>query len=192
MTPLSAFIEDYGDTILRVVQALPLGIFLLVFAVFPAHLVAFADTTVFTQRSVFFVRDPLLEGRTIAGSSVIFGAPKTVGSLLASGLFDLNASLASGAIIYAVSTAYSSTNGQTDSNPFTTASGHMVGQGVLATNFLPLGAQVRIDQRVYTVLDRMHPRYNDKYIVDIWVPSREAAVVYGARMVYVEIVSLPQ
>ncbi len=96
-----------------------------------------------------------------------------------------------GTILGVVASAYSSTADQTDGDPFTTASGTKVRQGIIATNFLPLGSRVRINNSIYIVEDRMNARYNDTYHIDIWMTSREAAQQFGVRVVIMEIISLP-
>jgi len=86
-------------------------------------------------------------------------------------------------------TAYSSTPDQTDSTPFTTANGTTVHVGVLAANWLPFGTHVRIPghfgDQVFVVEDRMNVRFANR--ADIWMPTREEAVVWGARYVTVEV-----
>jgi len=63
-------------------------------------------------------------------------------------------------------TAYSSTVDQCDDDPFVTASGHTVEEGVIAANFLPFNTKVRIPaiygDRVFVVKDRMNKKYNDR------------------------------
>lgn len=86
-------------------------------------------------------------------------------------------------------TAYSSTYDQTDGDPFTTASGTKVRDGVIAANFLPMGTRVRMPEyfgdKIFVVEDRMHPRH--WYMADIWMPSREQAKEWGARYLEMEI-----
>lgn len=86
-------------------------------------------------------------------------------------------------------TAYSSTPDQTDSTPFTTASGTSVRHGVVAANFLAFGTRLRLPSHfggdVFTVEDRMHERFSDR--LDIWMESREAARAWGVRYVNVEV-----
>ena len=86
-------------------------------------------------------------------------------------------------------TAYSSTPDQTDSTPFTTANGTTVHTGVLAANWLPFGTHVRIHNhfgdQVFVVEDRMNERFATR--ADIWMPTREQAVAWGARYVTVEV-----
>lgn len=86
-------------------------------------------------------------------------------------------------------TAYSSTVDQCGADPFTTASGTKVRDGVIAANFLPIGAKVRIPEKfgdkIFVVEDRMHAKY--WYHADIWMPSREQAREWGVKYLKVEI-----
>jgi len=86
-------------------------------------------------------------------------------------------------------TAYSSTPDQTSGDPFTTASGTKVRDGVIAANFLPIGTKVRFPEyfgnKIFTVEDRMHARY--WYKADIWMASREEAKNWGNRYITIEI-----
>ncbi len=86
-------------------------------------------------------------------------------------------------------TAYSSTRDQTDSDPFTTASGTKVRDGVIAANFLPIGTRVRIPEyfgdKVFVVEDRMSARHWN--MADIWMSSRNQAKQWGARYTKLEI-----
>ena len=88
-----------------------------------------------------------------------------------------------------VATAYSSTPDQTDDTPFTTASGTIVRDGIVAANWLPIGAYVRLPEiygeKVFVVEDRMHPRFYER--LDIWMPTREAAKNFGVKRVLVEV-----
>jgi len=83
-----------------------------------------------------------------------------------------------------VVTAYSSTVWQTDSDPFITASGNTVRDGIVANNLLPFGTQVRIPElygdKVFTVDDRMHRR-KGYYHLDIWFSETADAVNFGAK-----------
>ena len=89
-----------------------------------------------------------------------------------------------------VITAYSSTVWQTDDDPFITASGDEVQEGIVANNLLSFGTKVRIPElygdRVFTVQDRMHRR-KGYYHLDIWFPSYTEAVNFGAKRTYVEV-----
>lgn len=86
--------------------------------------------------------------------------------------------------IQVVVTAYSSTEDQTDSTPFDTASGKKVRDGIIANNMLPFGTKVRIPQlygdKIFTVEDRMHSR-KGKYHIDIWFPEYKQAKQFGAK-----------
>lgn len=88
-------------------------------------------------------------------------------------------------------TAYSSTVDQTDSTPFTTASGTCVKDGVVANNLLPFGAKVRIPalygDKIFTVEDRMNARKSD-YHVDIWFSDTNEAINFGAKLAMVEVI----
>jgi 3D (Asp-Asp-Asp) domain-containing protein len=88
-------------------------------------------------------------------------------------------------------TAYSSTPDQTDSNPFITASGTYVRDGIIAANFLPFGTVIKIPDlfgdKTFVVEDRMHERFDIK--IDIWFETREQAKQFGIKTVRIEIVS---
>lgn len=87
-------------------------------------------------------------------------------------------------------TAYSSTVDQTDSSPFITASGTRVRDGIIAANFLPIGAKVRFPNiygdKLFVVEDRMNSRYY--YRADIWMPSRWEAKQFGLKNTLIEII----
>ncbi|MDP3997828.1 MAG: hypothetical protein Q8P73_05000 [bacterium] len=78
------------------------------------------------------------------------------------------------------SSAYAPSPYQTDSTPCITAAGTRVREGVVASNFLPLGTILSINDDLYIVEDRMNPRYSGQYI-DIWFPSTEEALQFGRR-----------
>ena len=86
-------------------------------------------------------------------------------------------------------TAYSSTVDQTDSDPFITASGSWVKDGIVAANFLPFNTKIRIPEyfgdRVFVVKDRMNRRFYNR--VDIWFPSRGQAINFGITYTEIEI-----
>jgi 3D (Asp-Asp-Asp) domain-containing protein len=90
---------------------------------------------------------------------------------------------------YVTVTAYSSTVDQCDDTPFITANGKWVYDGLVAANFLKFGTEIKIPEyfgdKVFTVNDRMNPKYNSR--VDVWMPTREAAVQFGARYLKIEI-----
>lgn len=87
-------------------------------------------------------------------------------------------------------TAYSSTRAQTDSTPFISASGVHVFDGMIAANFLPFGAKVRLPDlygdKQFIVLDRMNQRYSHR--VDIWMDSYHKAKQFGVKYIRVEVI----
>lgn len=93
-------------------------------------------------------------------------------------------------------TGYSSTPDQTDSTPFTTASGTRVRDGIIAANIyfngrrIPFGTLVRIPEiygdKIFVVEDRMNIRYKNN--IDIWFPERSLARTFGSKKVTIEIV----
>ncbi|MCK4745172.1 3D domain-containing protein [Candidatus Parcubacteria bacterium] len=90
---------------------------------------------------------------------------------------------------YVVVTAYSSTVDQCDSTPFITANGTRVHDGIIAANFLKFGTKIRFSEysgdKVYTVEDRMHPRFSNR--ADIWMETRSQALQFGKRRIRIEI-----
>ena len=94
-------------------------------------------------------------------------------------------------------TGYSSTVDQTNSEPFITASGTGVRDGIVAANFLEFGTKLRIPDyfgdKVFVVKDRMNRRYdspkNETYdgYIDIWFTSRQEANNFGRVRGEVEI-----
>ena len=80
-------------------------------------------------------------------------------------------------------TAYSSAPGETDDSPEITASGIAAKDGIVAANFLPFGAKIKIPdlfgEKVFVVQDRLHRR--KKRFVDIWMPSRKKALKFGIK-----------
>ena len=91
---------------------------------------------------------------------------------------------------YVIATAYSSTPDQTDASPFIAASGRRVYDGMVAANFLRFGTKIRMPQvfgdKIFTVDDRMHPRFARR--IDIWFPSKNQALQFGAKRLKIEIV----
>jgi len=83
--------------------------------------------------------------------------------------------------------AYAPSPHQTDATPCLTASGARVRRGTLATNFLPFGTIVKINDQHYIVEDRMHPRYNQ--VVDVFVPSTSEALAFGRKTVTLTVVA---
>ncbi len=88
--------------------------------------------------------------------------------------------------------AYTSSRWETDSDPFTTASGTKVHDGTIAANGLPFGAKVRLPDyfgdKIFTVEDRMNAKWGNRR-VDIWMTDRSQALEWGVRTVTIEIVS---
>ncbi|MFC1571908.1 3D domain-containing protein [Candidatus Margulisiibacteriota bacterium] len=85
---------------------------------------------------------------------------------------------------YVTATAYNSLPGQTDSTPWITAAGTRCREGVIASNFLPIGTKVIISgfgNQVFVVEDRMNKRYSKR--LDIWMRSYRAARKFGRRKV---------
>lgn len=86
-------------------------------------------------------------------------------------------------------TAYSSDPRQTDHTPFTTAWQTPVRDGIVAANFLPLGALVRFPDdfgdKIFVVEDRMNVRY--QYRVDIWMPKASDAKAFGLQYLRLEV-----
>lgn len=92
---------------------------------------------------------------------------------------------------HVTATAYSSTPDQTDDSPFITASGTYVRDGIIATNFLPMGTLIKIPDlygdKIFIVEDRMNRRY--VYNIDIWFPERNLAKNFGVKRVEIEVIS---
>ncbi len=96
----------------------------------------------------------------------------------------------------AVMTAYSSTPDQTDSDPFTAASGKRVYYGMIANNCYPFGTQLRFldkdgnsafGDKVFTVDDRMNSRYGCNRF-DMWLDEPLPTVrAFGVKRLSVEI-----
>lgn len=85
------------------------------------------------------------------------------------------------------SSAYASSPYQTDSTPCITAAGTRVREGVVATNFLPLGTILEINGERFIVEDRMNARYGGYYL-DIWFPSTSSALEFGRRQLDIVII----
>lgn len=92
-------------------------------------------------------------------------------------------------IVKTLITAYSSTVDQTDDTPFITASGSYVRPGIVAANFLPFGATIRIPgifgNQIFVVEDRLHKKNNDR--IDIWMPTEKEALEFGVKISEIEI-----
>jgi 3D (Asp-Asp-Asp) domain-containing protein len=94
-----------------------------------------------------------------------------------------------GKLMTVSATAYSSTVGQCDSSPFTTASGTRVHFGTIAANFLPFGTKIKIPDyfgnQIFVVEDRMSRRYWHK--IDVWMPTYKQAIQFGRKNVKIVI-----
>jgi len=92
--------------------------------------------------------------------------------------------------IAVVATAYSSTVWETDDNPYLTAAGTQVRDGIIASNYLPFGTKVRLPEiygdKVFVVEDRMNSK-KGIYQIDIWFSSYWEAKEFGARRTYLEV-----
>ena len=86
-------------------------------------------------------------------------------------------------------TAYSSTVDQCDSTPFITASGTHVRDGIIATNYLPIGTKVRFPEvygdKVFVVEDIMNARFYFK--ADILMEYRSDARAWGLKHLKMEV-----
>lgn len=94
-------------------------------------------------------------------------------------------------VVMTVLSAYSSTPGQTDSDPFIAASGKRVYDGMVAANWLPLGTKITIPslygEKIFTVDDRMNARYGYGRM-DIWMNAPIVQVKkFGVKRAAVEI-----
>ena len=88
---------------------------------------------------------------------------------------------------HATVTAYSSSPDETWGDPFVTASGRRVFDGLVACpRTLAFGTKVRIGERTYHCYDRLHRKYDDRF--DIWMSSKNAALAFGKRILLVEVV----
>jgi len=89
-----------------------------------------------------------------------------------------------------VITGYSSTVWETDDDPLITASGKIVKKGIVANNSLPFGTKIRIPdlfgEEIFVVEDRMNWTKGN-YHIDIWFPSYQEALSFGAKITEVEI-----
>jgi len=92
--------------------------------------------------------------------------------------------------IRVVITAYSSSTWETDNEPFVTAAGTLVRDGIVANNYLPIGTKIRIPElygdKVFVVEDRMNWKKSN-YHIDIWFPSYWEAKNFGAKRTYIEV-----
>jgi 3D (Asp-Asp-Asp) domain-containing protein len=148
-----------------------------VFSAFPTPVLAFSNTTPAMQRGLQF-QVPVGQIQTLLFVNGVARQPDDV-------------TFTPGMLVSVWASAYSSTEAQTDSDPFTTAWGTHVRPGIIAANFLPLGTKVLINGQEYTVEDRLNSRYNNEYMIDVWMGSTTEALQFGIRLITFEIVSLP-
>lgn len=95
-------------------------------------------------------------------------------------------------------TAYSSTRDQTDATPCITANGFNVckhnRENIIAANFLPFGARVKIPElfgdKEFVVQDRMNRRYGQR--IDVWMTSRTRAKQFGVKRATIVVLSEKQ
>ena len=92
--------------------------------------------------------------------------------------------------IKVVVTAYSSTLWETDGDPFVTAAGTRVREGIIANNLLPFGTKIRLPElygeRIFVVEDRMSWKKGN-YHFDIWFSSYGEALNFGAKRTFIEV-----
>ena len=167
----------------------PAAVFLFVSLV-PSEALAYAQQLANAHQPLVFIRDEDLAADAIMGAEKWPDQDDEEAASTVSRIPKAKA-LAVGSKVRVLATAYSSTADQTDMNPWITASGTRVHPGTLAANFLPFGSHVIINGQKYTVEDRLNARYNGKYIVDLWFPSRAEALQFGVRVVEMEIAVLP-
>lgn len=95
-------------------------------------------------------------------------------------------------IIPVAVTAYSSSVWETWGDPFITASGSRVRDGIVANNLLAFGTKIRLPglfgDKVFVVEDRMNSKKGD-YHVDVWFSSREEALDFGAKITEMEVLN---
>ena len=72
-----------------------------------------------------------------------------------------------------------------------TAMGTKTRDGVAAANFLPFGTKFMLPEvygdKVFTVEDRMNSRYDNQRIVDIWMPVKKSARIFGKQALTMEL-----
>ena len=94
--------------------------------------------------------------------------------------------------IKVIVTAYSSSIWETQGDPFITASGNRVRDGIVANNLLSFGTKIRLPEifgdKVFIVEDRMNSR-KGHYHIDVWFPSRELALNFGSKLTEMEILT---
>lgn len=90
-------------------------------------------------------------------------------------------------------TVYNSVPEQTQGDPFITASGERVRDGIIAANCLPFGTRLRMPDmygdKIFIVKDRLAA---DKscFILDIWREQIEGSKSFGAPITKIEIIEM--
>jgi 3D (Asp-Asp-Asp) domain-containing protein len=82
--------------------------------------------------------------------------------------------------------AYNAEVGQTDSDPFTMASGKKVYDGAIANNCLQFGTKVKVNGKIKVVEDRMNSRYDCNHF-DIFMEDHDSAIEFGKKTLTYEI-----
>ena len=83
-------------------------------------------------------------------------------------------------------TAYSSSLDETQGDPFITASGQRVRDGIIAcSRDYPFGTRFLIEGKLYVCLDRLARKYDHR--IDIWKPSKAEALRFGRRELPIEV-----
>ena len=89
-------------------------------------------------------------------------------------------------LLIAEVTAYSSSLDETQGDPFITASGQRVRDGIIAcSREYPFGTRFLIEGRLYVCLDRLARKYDHR--IDIWKPNKAEALQFGRRELPVEV-----
>ncbi len=89
-------------------------------------------------------------------------------------------------ILIAEVTAYSSSLDETQGNPFITASGQRVRDGIIAcSRDYPFGTRFLIEGKLYVCLDRLARKYDHR--IDIWKPNKAEALQFGRRKLPIEV-----
>ena len=94
------------------------------------------------------------------------------------------------ATVFMTASAYNSVPWQTDGSPYHTAIGSMTRDGVVASNYFPIGTRITFPDlygdKEFRVEDRMNPRYFKT--VDIWMDEISQARQFGRKYVRVEVI----
>ena len=88
----------------------------------------------------------------------------------------------------AIITQYTPVLRETDDTPLINAANKRVKKGDIANNCLPFGTRVRIDGEIFTVMDRLNPRYGCSHF-DILTFDEHKALEWGRQKKVVEILA---